>query len=66
VTRFRLLPTFLTAYFTDEAERPDFFAVYRTSQSCPPATRGRSCFRPRAVFAFFAIENPPKPRNATR
>jgi hypothetical protein len=30
-TLLRLLPTFLTAFFTADADLPDFFAVYRTS-----------------------------------
>lgn len=30
-TRLRELPTFLTAFFTAEADRPVFFASYRTS-----------------------------------
>lgn len=29
-TRLRLLPTFFTAFFAAEAERPAFFASYRT------------------------------------
>jgi hypothetical protein len=34
-----VLPTFLTALFTAEADRPVFFDSYRTSYFCPPATR---------------------------
>lgn len=30
-TRFRLLPTFLTAFFTAAFDLPDFFASYLTS-----------------------------------
>jgi len=30
-TRFRLLPTFMTAFFTADADFLVFFAVYRTS-----------------------------------
>jgi hypothetical protein len=54
-TCLRLLPTFFTAFFTAAAERLVFFASYRTSWLCPPATRARSCLRPRAVFFVVAI-----------
>jgi len=56
-TRLRLLPTFLTTFFTAALERPDFFDSYPTSYPCRPATRARSCLRPRAVcfLAFFAM-----------
>src|SRR5205085_4627692 len=52
---FRLLPTFLTAFFTAAAEWPVFFDSYRSSWFCPPATWALSCLRPRAVFFAVAI-----------
>jgi hypothetical protein len=54
-TFFRLTPTFLTARFTAAPDLPVFFASYLTSYFCPPATRARSCFRPRALFAIDAL-----------
>jgi hypothetical protein len=53
------LPTFLTAFLTAAAGRPVFFDSYPTSYFCPPATRTRSCFRPRAVFCFAAASGRP-------
>ena len=46
-----------TAFFTEGADRPVFVDSYCTSQSCPPATRARSCLRPRAVFSLSPARN---------
>ena len=41
----RLGPAFFAAALTADFGFPVFFASYRTSYSCPPATRARSCLR---------------------
>src|SRR4051794_285844 len=54
-TRFRLLPTRLTAPLTSEPDLPVIFASYLTSCFCPPATRAFSCLRPLVDLVFHHV-----------